>query len=254
MQRWKRIFYYLMLNVLVSACTVLAVLVIWEQSQSPAANQNQLTRLFRGLANRPEAGQATAAPVAANPTGESPAATSGPPATPTPIYITYVSKDGDTLDSIAQMYRISVERLMAENGFMENVPLGVGEQLRIPIEEAGNEPASGATSGSSAAAGRLVIESVAGLGDLASERVRLVYEGDRELSLAGWQLEDEDGNVFLFPQLTIYQQGAVLVWSRASANNAVELFWGLSQPVWESGETVTLRDAQGEEHATYAIP
>ena len=36
MDKWKRLIYYLMINVLVSACTVLVVLTIWDRLQTPA--------------------------------------------------------------------------------------------------------------------------------------------------------------------------------------------------------------------------
>jgi micrococcal nuclease len=78
--------------------------------------------------------------------------------------------------------------------------------------------------------------------------------GSGDLSLAGWRLEDENGNVFVFPQLDLFQGGAVIVWSKSGANTAVDLYWGLTSPVWQSGEQVTVRDAAGNVHATYTIP
>jgi hypothetical protein len=72
--------------------------------------------------------------------------------------------------------------------------------------------------------------------------------------LSGWQLEDSDGNVFTFPQLDLFEGGAVIVWTKTGANTAVDLYWGQASPVWQSGEKVTLRTAAGEVHATYTIP
>ena len=91
-------------------------------------------------------------------------------------------------------------------------------------------------------------------GDITSERVFLVRTGDGELSLAGWKLQDEDGRVFEFPQLALYKDGAVNVWTTSGSPTVVDLYWGLQNPVWKSGETVTLRDARGRVHATYTIP
>jgi len=44
----------------------------------------------------------------------------------------------------------------------------------------------------------VIIESVIGAGDLASERVMLKRSGPGELSLAGWSLVEENGKAFTF--------------------------------------------------------
>ncbi len=44
------------------------------------------------------------------------------------------------------------------------------------------------------------------------------------------------------------------IYTRAGVNTVVELYWGLSQPVWASGTTVILRDAQNNVRATYLVP
>ena len=54
------------------------------------------------------------------------------------------------------------------------------------------------------------IVSVIGAETLEAEMVLVRYSGEGELDLAGWHLEDEDKNVFLFPQLTLYPKGADL--------------------------------------------
>ena len=100
----------------------------------------------------------------------------------------------------------------------------------------------------------MIINSVIGAGDLASEQVFLSRVGDGDLSLAGWKLQDDDGNEYTFPQLELYQGGAVLVWTKTGANTAVDLYWGLASPVWQSGEKVTLRDASGAVRTTINVP
>jgi hypothetical protein len=95
---------------------------------------------------------------------------------------------------------------------------------------------------------------VIGAGDLATERVFLVRTGDGSLSLSGWEMQDENGNTFVFPQLELYEGGAVNVWTTTGAPTVVDLYWGLQSPVWSSGDQVTLVDAQGEVQATYMVP
>ena len=98
------------------------------------------------------------------------------------------------------------------------------------------------------------IVSVIGAETLEAEMVLVRYSGEGELDLAGWHLEDEDKNVFLFPQLTLYPKGAVQVHTAAGQDTVVDLFWGLRQSVWESGEEVSLIDPQETVRATYIVP
>jgi hypothetical protein len=46
----------------------------------------------------------------------------------------------------------------------------------------------------------------------------------------------------------------VNVFTKEGSNTVSELYWGLDQPVWKSGEIATLRDPAGEVRATYLIP
>ena len=57
-----------------------------------------------------------------------------------------------------------------------------------------------------------------------------------------------------FPQLDLFEGGAVNVWTTAGVPTVVDLYWGQQNPVWERGEKVTLTDGQGKERAVYTIP
>ena len=228
MKSWKRLFFYLLLNILVSVCTTLAVLFAWDQMRGP---------LPRGLLPKGLAisRQATAT-LATNPSGTTIARP-----TATEAVVVYQVQAGDTFESIAANYNISVEELVAVNGFTNSQPLGAGEVLRIPLHPRGS----------------VVIDSVIGAGDLDSERVLLKHRGEGELSLVGWRLEDTDGNIFIFPQfpqLVLFKGGAVNVYTKAGSNTVVDLYWGLKQPAWKSGDMVILRDAQGNVHTTFTVP
>jgi hypothetical protein len=70
-----------------------------------------------------------------------------------------------------------------------------------------------------------------------------------------WELRDEDDHIYIFDRLTIFGDGAgILVHTRAGQDSVTDVYWGLTEPVWESGETVTLVDADGAERATFVIP
>jgi hypothetical protein len=98
------------------------------------------------------------------------------------------------------------------------------------------------------------IVSVVGSGDLAVEVVILRYLGDTDLDLTNWQLKDENSNIFLFPTLILAPNGAVQIHTNAGANTVVDLYWGLPIPVWTSGETASLFDANGTLIVTYRVP
>lgn len=98
------------------------------------------------------------------------------------------------------------------------------------------------------------IVSIVGAETLDAEIVLVRYSGEEELNLAGWHLEDEDKNIYIFPQLILYPQGAVQVHTIAGQDTVVDLYWGSRDSIWESGEEASLLDPQGNVRATYIVP
>ncbi len=98
------------------------------------------------------------------------------------------------------------------------------------------------------------ISSVVGAGAMESEIVVVKFEGEGELDLASWQLKDEDGNTFNFPKLTLYPNGAVQVHTNAGTDTVIDLYWGIGESVWSSGENARLFDSQGNLRAVYRVP
>ena len=98
------------------------------------------------------------------------------------------------------------------------------------------------------------IISVVGAGTLESEVVVVRYNGEGELDLANWQLKDDNGNTFTFPQLTLYTNGAVQVHTTSGTDTVVDLYMGLRDPIWESGESARLFDPQDNLRAIYRVP
>jgi hypothetical protein len=101
---------------------------------------------------------------------------------------------------------------------------------------------------------QIKIAYVLGAGDLNSERVRFERLGEGDLSLAGWMLRDEDGNQFTFPQLSLYPGAVVDLYSGVGRDTVMSLYWGLPEPIWSPGETVTLLDDGEQVQATYKVP
>lgn len=198
-------------------------------------------------------------------------ATTTTPATPAPsqTVLEYKVQSGDTLGEIAARFGVGVQAIMEVNDITDPDRLEAGQVLIIPVpaeapgENPTQTPYQTTETGTSTASktplppggeAKVVIEMVVGAGDLDSERVRLGRVGQGEISLAGWKLVEEGGKFFTFPQLTLFEGGAVDLYTKSGQLTPVILYWGLDSPVWESGEKVTLLDSQGKEQATYLVP
>ena len=98
------------------------------------------------------------------------------------------------------------------------------------------------------------IVSIVGAGTLNAEWVVVRNAGTEPLSLAGWQLKDSNRNVFTFPNLTLNSGGAVQIHSISGTNTVIDLYWGETEPVWQSGEEAQLLDPGGNLRAVYNVP
>ncbi|MHC1770889.1 MAG: lamin tail domain-containing protein [Flexilinea sp.] len=101
----------------------------------------------------------------------------------------------------------------------------------------------------------VTIPQAIGMGDINSEAVRIQSNSDTAVALAGWTLEDSEENIFTFPDIQLIRKDVFLeVYSRSGHDTPFELYWGRSDPVWESGETIVIKDAEKNIQATYRIP
>ncbi|MBK6792232.1 MAG: lamin tail domain-containing protein [Anaerolineales bacterium] len=98
------------------------------------------------------------------------------------------------------------------------------------------------------------ISSVVGSGVLTSEVVIVKFEGEGELDITSWQLKDDSGNTYTFPKVTLYPSGAVQVHTVAGTDTVIDLYWGIGDAVWNSGEEARLFDSQGNLRAVYRVP
>jgi serine/threonine protein kinase len=179
----------------------------------------------------------------------------------------YTVVSGDYLGKICDEFNITIAELLAAN---PNLPdpnrLEVGQILIIPYitdTPTATLPLPGDTTTPLAASPtstqvidnpQVLIDSIIGAGDLATEHVLLKNTGSGALSLAGWQLVEEGGLIYTFPPLNLFGGGAVNLFTKAGQDTVVELYWGLTMPVWQSGETAVLLDNQGKVRATYTVP
>ena len=236
-------------NVIVSAAVMLTILFLWGRLQEPATPTLMPTPPFTE-----EAVSTSLAPAVASPT---------PPSAPS----LYTVQAGDTLGAIAQAYGVSVGDLMAANGITDPNVLYVGQVLIIPVGGL-SAPTAAAPFASSPIVTPLFtplptltpsgpplveIAQVLGCGDLAAEVVIVGNQGG-VASLEGWTLSDVEGNIFTFPALTLFTGAQVRVHSTVGSNTPGDLYWGRTEPAWNGGELITLRDVAGSVVNTYIVP
>jgi LysM repeat protein len=227
--QWKRLIFFLLINVIVSTITTLIVFTLWDR------------------ANQPEISEA-ARPQVAIPTVTNPAA----------AVTMYEATAGETLGEIALAHNISLEELMDLNGFTDD-KIGVGTPIVVPDlggSQNENDTQIGVSENSPEAVSGDLVEIVAifGAGDLESERVQLRSLAAKSLDLSGWRLRDSDGFEYVFPTIKLFGDGEVHIYSTVGIDNVIALYWNAGQSVWETGETVTLLDNSGSIQATYTVP
>ena len=134
MRHWKRLFYYLIINVFVSACTVVAVLALWQRYQPEIPFLGDVNPLALITPMSPQAlfPDYVSAAETPEPTAVAVQATVEPQ--PTVIEMsemTYTVEAGDTLGEIAVKFNITVAEITAVNEISNPDSLVVGQVLII---------------------------------------------------------------------------------------------------------------------------
>ncbi|MGD0173591.1 MAG: LysM peptidoglycan-binding domain-containing protein [Anaerolineales bacterium] len=229
----RRWLFYLALNVLVSAATMLGVLYWWDRShQSTAIAVPSPTPL--------PAGYTTPLPTAL------------PSRTPR----VYVVQSGDTLGKIAEKFGVDVDELAAINNIQDPNVLTPGMQLVIPTSAQTEQPVSSnptVTPQDGEAFPWPVIDSVLSAGVLGNEAVKIVNPGPNA-TLTGWRLRAPGGAEYAFKEFSLVAQGAVLIHTAEGIDTSIDLYWDLKEPVWHSGDEVQLLDALGNVRSVFFIP
>jgi LysM repeat protein len=239
---WNQYLIYLVINVIVSAVTVMVVLSLWDRRDQ----------------GEPASATATVDVIALV---ESAIPTATRTAAPTLTPVTYMIRSGDTLTDIAIEFNVSVDAIMEANDITDPNSLSAGDVLVIPSSESGGPlatpstprlPRSTQTSAPEEAIS-VIINAVEGAGDLSTESVRLLNTGG-VVSMSGWVLEDGENHTYIFPTFTFYTTGAVDVHTRIGTDTSIDLYWGLNEAIWTPGKVITLRDADGNVQSTFLIP
>jgi LysM repeat protein len=278
MRQFKRLFYYLLINVIISTLTVWAVLTFINSRQAVPSGITGEGLLVPAeglfLTEQPESITDNSATHTDSPL-QTPTINLSTNPLPTIGLIPYLVQEGDSLGGIAVKFEVSMADLMAVNNIDNPDRLLVGQTIFIPSAPlpepsetalpslmpspsltASPRPSSlpSPTGTQSADVPGIVIVGVIGTGDLDTERIIFKRTGAGVLSLANWRLEDGNGNVYLFPVLTLYKGGSINLHTTAGLDSVNDLFWGLTAAVWDSGEMILLRDDQGRTVASYQVP
>jgi hypothetical protein len=165
---------------------------------------------------------------------------------------------------------VSIEALTTVNDLADPNFLQIGQVLIIPQGEPEDLEAlasTGTPGGDSSAGEREIpqlptltpsgpplveIHEAVGVGDLDAEAIILRNEGGT-VSLEAWTLSSGTEDTLILPALTLFAEGEVRVHSADGDNSPRDLYWGRTEPIWQEGQLVTLRDAEGNVVDTYII-
>jgi LysM repeat protein len=250
---FRRMLPFLFLNVLVSATVVLSILYWWDGRQTL---QVEVARATSVAATAPAATDTAVALAQLEP---EPEATAGP--------LVHTVSAGDTLGNISRFYDVPLADIVEVNNLANPNVLNVGQQLIIPVGGIPTPtpqptptptvsvlPSPIPTEPWDEGNVEITISEVVGAGLLTEEAVTIANLGSRPVALLAWKLQNELGHVYTFGQVTLFGEGAaILVHTEAGRDGPSDLYWGLNQPVWRPGDTVTLVDSEGTVQATYVI-
>ncbi len=79
-------------------------------------------------------------------------------------------------------------------------------------------------------------------GQQSREVIVIVNEGD-DINLNGWTINTPRGKIFTFGNLTLYKESFINVHTTNGDNTATDLFWNQTEPVWQSGDNVELKNS-----------
>ncbi|MBI9044921.1 MAG: lamin tail domain-containing protein [Anaerolineaceae bacterium] len=97
------------------------------------------------------------------------------------------------------------------------------------------------------------IDNVFGIGDINFEEVILKRLGEGDINMTGWEIQDQNNNQYLFPNLIMKKDSHISIYTKTGSNSVNDLYWGLDFPVWKIGEKVTVLDSEGLVRAEFWI-
>jgi uncharacterized protein len=82
--------------------------------------------------------------------------------------------------------------------------------------------------------------------DIAGEYVVIRNQGNRDVAMTGWTLNDKAYHTFVFPPCSLPPGASLRVWTKKGTDSSSDLYWGRASAVWNNiGDTGYLRDPNG---------
>lgn len=100
----------------------------------------------------------------------------------------------------------------------------------------------------------LLIGGVFGSGDLQTEYVLIKNQGKATANLLNWSLQGKRGQNYSFPDLRLAQNGTVKLFSKTGTDTVLELFMKSDVSLWQRGDILTLKDANGKVQTNFQVP
>ena len=100
----------------------------------------------------------------------------------------------------------------------------------------------------------LLIGGVFGAGDLQTEYVLIKNQGKAIANLLNWSLQGKRGQNYSFPDLRLAQNGTVKLFSKTGTDTVLELFMKSDVSLWQQGDILTLKDANGKVQTNFQVP
>lgn len=251
----RRMVPFILINIIVSATVVLAILFWWDNRESVPVEATSaiatpsprvITQVTTDSTKEVEAGESEVENADSQ--------------------ITYEVQAGDSLGIISKQFDILLIDLMDANGITDANFVSEGQVLIIPVfsedsptivpSETPNFDNVPTPIPTLPTLGEVIVEitEIMSPGNLNEERITIINSGERQIDLSNWTVEDEQGNSYQFGTVTLFGNGVeLIVHTRLGQSGLLDQFWGLDGPIWEPGETATLKDAEGTVRATLVV-
>lgn len=96
------------------------------------------------------------------------------------------------------------------------------------------------------------VASVTFAGQRPREFVALVNEGDTQ-SLQGWTLQSSRGVSYTLPNVTVFKDGFLNIYTTSGTNSATEVFIGRTEAAWQPGDSITLATKDGQTISRFEV-
>lgn len=185
----------------------------------------------------------------------------------------YTVVAGDSCLLIAERFDVSVADIISINGGINSncTNLRTDQEILIPGDSCQPPPTATLqpsptrtpfpigtfsitnTPAPTATNAEVEIVQILSYGDINNERVELRNTGSGVVEMAGWTLQDDDGNVFVFPDFRLQPQAIIRIVSRVDDNTAGALYWNQQVAVWQEGDVATLLNVDGDVQSSYEV-